>query len=646
MGSEAFGRPTHSNSIHFSNSSSQFQNVVANMKTSAEIPSCNEFLKTPLCKSSSQLPHLKAEDLSKNVLSGNGKNGALTTSRIEGVSLQRKSAKSSRSSSSCSKRPRMSQSEDNTSPNGTEDSKDISDKHGSHNPKCASPEKSHLPKQKSINSKRGDKKSFKVPSAKAKFESSSMKAGTSVFSSAGGANNFFGLYGLKHDFHDVTKLVDEPPLEELLKGTFDCPTISKDKGKKTSNNGSFLSSVRKACCILQFPKPVQSQNMEVDYSPNKKMSTFQFSSVCAVESAVNVDKEKSCATDTSSCQKDLCSKTECTASPLDFPFCQPKDVLERIALHPFRDFESLLIDVSKPAISTKNSNDLRSGKQVSRRPSLPAFPWSHAFGGHCRTNSDTAKLSTSRSTCQGKWARIGVIASSTDIDRSSFTNFDSFSYDQSLVPSSGNSDNKVFQSLFANLPFRRLDSSSPITCSKDFQVDTDERCPTVLAAAQTLCEIKTHPIRQSSDGILRWQRKTSHKAMKACYFNSNEKLEDVPSTAVSVVRSDKVARRVEQIMPSKKPKLSTIDNKNSSHSNNVKKGACPWPTSKSGRSLPSKLVRDSNVENKRTNSSIVKQHCMMMPPPPRDLDKAYDGGQHQVGKLVLMDWKRGRDKSD
>lgn len=113
--------------------------VVANMKTSAEIPSCNEFLKTPLCKSSSQLPHLKAEDLSKNVLSGNGKNGALTTSRIEGVSLQRKSAKSSRSSSSCSKRPRMSQSEDNTSPNGTEDSKDISDKHGSHNPKCASP---------------------------------------------------------------------------------------------------------------------------------------------------------------------------------------------------------------------------------------------------------------------------------------------------------------------------------------------------------------------------------------------------------------------------------------------------------------------------------------------------------------------------
>lgn len=149
--------------------------------------------------------------------------------------------------------------------------------------------------------------------------------------------------------------------------------------------------------------------------------------------------------------------------------------MERIALHPFRELESLLIDVSKPAITTKNSNDLRSGKQVSRRPSLPAFPWSHAFGGHCRTNSDTVKLSTSRSTCQGKWARIGIIASSTDIDRSSFTNFDSFSYDQNLVPSSGSSDKKNLPSLFANLPFHQLDSSSSVTCSKASQVNTGKK---------------------------------------------------------------------------------------------------------------------------------------------------------------------------
>lgn len=126
----------------------------------------------------------------------------------------------------------------------------------------------------------------------------------------------------------------------------------------------------------------------------------------------------------------------------------------------------MLIDVSKLAISTKNSNDPCSGKQVSRRPSLPSFPWSHAFGGNCRTNSDTAELSTNRSTYRSKWARIGLIASSTDIDRSPFTDLDSFGYDQSLVPSSENSDNKLIQSFSANLPFRQLDSLSSVSCSK------------------------------------------------------------------------------------------------------------------------------------------------------------------------------------
>lgn len=114
-----------------------------------------------------------------------------------------------------------------------------------------------------------------------------------------------GLYGLKHDFHDVTKLIDEPPLDELLRGTFECPILSKDKGKKTSSvSDSFLNSVRKACSILQCPKPVQSQNMtEMDYSSNMKMSTCQLSSVCAIESVGNGDKEQSCTLDMSSCQK-------------------------------------------------------------------------------------------------------------------------------------------------------------------------------------------------------------------------------------------------------------------------------------------------------------------------------------------------------
>ena len=174
--------------------------------------------------------------------------------------------------------------------------------------------------------------------------------------------------------------------------------------------------------------------------------------------------------------QDHCSENESSSSPLDFPLHQPKDVLERLAVQPFQELESLLHDVSKPAATTKNSNnDQRTGKQVSRRPSLPAFPWSHAFGGHSRTNSDAVKSSTSRSMCHGKWSRIGIISGSTDTDRSSFTNLDSFSYDQSLVPSSGSSERKNLSSLFANLSFNQLDSSSSVSCSEDSQAKAGKR---------------------------------------------------------------------------------------------------------------------------------------------------------------------------
>ncbi|XP_019422158.1 PREDICTED: uncharacterized protein LOC109331851 isoform X2 [Lupinus angustifolius] len=622
MGSEGFSRTA---GVEPRNDS---VSVLVNHSNSIENE--NESL---LCNSSSQLPHLNGEEFSKNMPANNGKNCLVISSTLEAVPLQRKAAKVNKSSSSCSKRARMSRSEDPTSTNGIAES---------------NPEKTQLQKQKSNGTKRGDKRSFKVPSAKSKFESSSMKMGASLFSSSSGANNFFGLYGLKHDFHDVTKLMDEQPLDELLKGTFARPNLGKDKVKRTSSlNENFMNSVRKACSILHSPKSVQSQNTaEMDFSSNKT-SPCELSSVCAVESVGNEEKDQSCTKDVPSCSKDLCSETEIIASPLDIPLSQPKDVLERIALHPFQDLDSLLLDLSK------STNDLRSGKQASRRSSLPSFPWSHAFGGHSRTNSDTVKLSTSRSACQGKWARTGIIASSTDIDRSCFTNLDSFSYDSSLVPSTGCSDNKLLPSLFSNLPSHQWDSSSPVTC-KDSQfnaevggqtdpTENDECCPRVLAAARTLCELATRSLRQNPDGILRWQRKTSHKAMKTCNYKSNDKLEEMPSIPISMIGSDVFSSSAGQTMPSKKPRLSIVENKNSGHSNNFRKGPCTWSTSKSSRSIPSKPIKDSIVEGKRTTSSILKQHCMM-PPPARDLGKAAYDGKRQDGKLVLTDWKRGRDK--
>ncbi|CAL0312618.1 unnamed protein product [Lupinus luteus] len=653
MGSEGFSRSggvEHQNdsvSLMVTRSSSiDNENVdvvvpdVAKMETDAVFYPHNVFLETQLCKSSSQLPHLKGEELSKDMPSGNEKNCLAMSSTLEGVPLQRKAAKVNKSGSSCSKRARVSQSEDSTNTNGIEES---------------NPEKSQLQKQKSNASKRADKRSFKVPSAKSKFESSSTKMGPSSFSSASGGNNFFGLYGLKHDFRDVTKLMDEPPLDELLKGTFANPNLGKDKVKRSSSlNESFMNSVRKACSILHSPKSVHSQNTaEMDCSSNK-MSPCELSSVCAVESVGNREKDQSCTKDMSSCLKDLC-ETESIANPLDFALSQPKDVFERIAIHPFQDLDSLLLDVSKLAVTTKSTNDLRSGKQVSRMPNLPSFPWLHSFGSHSRTNSDAVKSSTSRSACQGKWARIGVITNFTDIDRSSFINLDSFSYDPSLVPSSGSSGNKLLPPLFPNLSSCQWDSSSPVTC-KDSQfnaelggqVDTkenDELCPRVITAARTLCELGTQSLRQNSFGVLRWERKTSHKAMKTCNFKSNEKFEEKPSTLISVIGSDMASRSVGQTMPSKKPRLTIVENKNSSHSNNFKKGLCSWSTSKSSRSSPNKPVRISTMEGKRTSTttSVLKQHCMM-PPPARDLGKAAYVGQQQVGKLVLTDWKRGRDK--
>ncbi|KAF1872767.1 hypothetical protein Lal_00016604 [Lupinus albus] len=701
MGSEGFSRSgdvehrndrvslmvTHSSSIDNENVNVVVPDVV-NMETDAVFYPRNVFLETQLCNSTSQLPHLKGEELSKNMPAGNEKNCLIISSTLEGVPLQRKAAKVNKSSSSCSKRARVSQSEDSANPNGIEES---------------NPEKSQLQKQKSNANKRADKRSFKVPSAKSKFESSSMKMGPPSFSSASGGNNFFdppsssvhkpyhsstklllfscqsqsyyagqrsfaglvasvlcspvpfaGLYGLKHDFRDVTKLMDEPPLDELLKGTFAHPNFGKDKVKRTSSlNESFMNSVRKACSILHSPKSVHSQNTaEMDCSSNK-MSPYELSAVCAVESVGNVEKDQSCTKDMSSCLKDPCSETESIASPLDFPLSQPKDVFERIAIHPFQDLDSLLLDVSKLAVTTKSTNDLRSGKQASRMPSLPSFPWLHSFGGHSRTNSDTVKLSTSRSTCQGKWARIGVITTFTDIDRSCFINLDSFSYDPNLVPSTGSSGNKLLPPLFPNLSSCQWDSSSPVTC-KDSQfnaelggqVDTKENdvlCPRVIVAARTLCDLATQSPRQNSFGVLRWERKTSHKAMKTCNFKSNEKLEEKPSIPISVIRSDVVSRNVGQTMPSKKPRLTIVENKNSSHSNNFKKGLCSWSTSKSSRSSPNKPVRVSTEEGKPTTTSVLKQHCMM-PPPARDLGKAAYVGQQQVGKLVLTDWKRGRDK--
>ena len=171
---------------------------------------------------------------------------------------------------------------------------------------------------------------------------------------------------------------------------------------------------------------------------------------------------------------------------------------------------------------------------------------------------------------------------------------------------------------------------------------TDGHSPRLLAAAQILCEIAAHSTRQNADNTVRGQKRTSYKAMKAHKLKPSRNFEEMHSTSISL--NGMLFRGVEQKVHSKKPRRSSVEITNGSHSSSAKKGPCACPTSKSSRSLSSKSVRDSVVENKRSTGNTLKQHGAI-PPPARVFDKVCDS-QQKVRKLVLIDWKRGRDKSD
>ncbi|GLT77751.1 hypothetical protein SLA2020_493110 [Shorea laevis] len=563
------------------------------------------------------------------------------TSCPEFVKVQRKAGRMSRTSGGYSKRSRVTPPDDTVSPDGIDDVKDITDMPGCSPMKCNSAENTQTVKQRhNFGGKRGEKRNFKM-STKPKYDSFSIKSGLANFGVGASGNNFSGLYGLKSDIQDITKLVDDISLNELLDGTYDCPSFGKDKGKKAAmTSGNFLASVRKAWSVLPVQKPVQSQNIsEIDSFPSKKLSACSSSPVSLTATGVNGDKEDCCPADLSSSNQtqDSCGKPEMPAGLLDFPSCQPKDVLERLALPPPKDLELLLLDAAKPSSSSRNTSDLRSCKQICRRPSLPPFPWSHNFNGHYRTNSDAVKCLTSRTTCQGRWVKIAKAASSPASGTYSFTDLETLTYDQSLVPlisKAAGLENRIFPSI-VGLPLWEQGSPSLATNSKASQVPTADHCPRLLAAAQTLCDI-------ASNGFLRWPKKPSQKAMKARKSKLKEKSEEKCSTSSVLVSAKMVRSDVDHVMPSKRLKLSTAENKKYvSHKTCVRKGTAPSPTPRSRRSSPGKSVRESILD---VRHSVVKQPCMMNLPATA-LDNACNS-QPKLRKLMPVDWSRGRDGLD
>lgn len=81
-------------------------------------------------------------------------------------------------------------------------------------------------------------------------------------------------------------------------------------------------------------------------------------------------------------------------------------------------------------MSSKNATDLRSSKLFPHGSRLPPFPWSHCPSGLSKTIVDTGRFSASRSTSQGRWVRIGSIASSPGGSSSCFSDLELLVSDQ------------------------------------------------------------------------------------------------------------------------------------------------------------------------------------------------------------------------
>lgn len=171
--------------------------------------------------------------------------------------------------------------------------------------------------------------------------------------------------------------------------------------------------------------------------------------------------------------QDACSNSEPLTNALDFALHKPDDMFVKLGLPLPKDLESLLQDASKSSVPSKNATDLRSAKQQSRRAMLQPFPWSHSFNGHSKANSDSSKFSANRTTCPGRWWRVGNFSNIRSATANCFTeDLESLTFNQSLFPSTmrvvGPDD--IGSSVSVNHHQCGWDSLSSATCSKTSSV--------------------------------------------------------------------------------------------------------------------------------------------------------------------------------
>ncbi|KAL3619226.1 hypothetical protein CASFOL_036796 [Castilleja foliolosa] len=442
---------------------------------------------------------------------------------------------------------------------------------------CNVTEKNQLVKQKnSSTSRRGDKRNSKA-TQKSRCDSFSLKNGLVGFNSAAGGNNFIGLCGSKYDVFDITKYVDEPPLDELLCGSYRCSFI-KDKEKTTTNSNSILlQSFRNACSILQARNVLDQNCAETDGS-----------------------KGDSCSADLPTSEKVNDSDGKIKISDIaDFPLYKPKDILERLALPPPKDLDVLLSESCKTTSSSKNSTDPRLGKPISQRNGLPPFPWSNSFSGHNKLGSDAVRLSTSRAICQGRWVKVKNYTSVKKDSAGLLKDFESLTFDQSLVPSLSERPENEFAP--AERVLSALGASSPPKATLD-------EYSTTQAAAQTLLDIASYSMKNpyGTDKLL---QKPSQTAMKASKLKETERSEisfHVPKSSTIRPHNPSKATR-DDGFSSKKIKLSRdVPSTYISHPTTelVRKGSSP----------PRKLFRDPNANTDSYGTNPVKKPSLVKTP--------------------------------
>ncbi|KAL8138780.1 hypothetical protein V2J09_004781 [Rumex salicifolius] len=593
---------------------------------------------TESCRNTFQLSALPKENMAHELYHGSLSNSQSSAADhgSEGKHLLRKERRVPRTSLGYFKTPRPPQVETSMSTGENVDTKDACEELVSHTPK-SNAEKSQPLKQKyNLNGKRGDRRNSKFP-LKTKHD------GLAGFSPACVGNRVLGTYGLKPDVHDITKLIDDISLDEILNGSYQCPTLGKEKGKRPANTSeNILHSVRKTVSILQHRglSLVNKQCDEIDVALSKDFSSAPTSNL-SMSSNLDVDEESSLASDLS-CPKvqEFCASTEAPPDTGDAPLYHPRDIIEKLALPSSKDLDSLLQDGAK--LTCPRSNDPRPGKPVSGRVTLSSFSWSHNHHGHNKSNSDSVKVS-SRSSCQGRWARIRNSSSFFGGGAQSFADLDSLTYDHSLVPSGSvkyilpqteHTASKVSSSITSE------QATCSLICSTSSPSPPSLQSPRAMTAAQALIDIASSIPNSITNGIIKWPKQPSQKAMKARKLKSIQSPENLLTPKSEMTLDNNTVRFVDHMTPLKKPKLLISEKRDHGHINAPKPPYFP-SAPRSNRTSPTRTPRETIQDTNRhhVNGTFPKP---LFKPPPRRVTEKTNHSHQKLKKVIQMDWNRGK----